>query len=451
MRRLALFVFGGAIWLLLLAIPVMADNGPHVRGQATNAATGSCASCHRAHSGQAPDLLKTSASQLCYTCHGTGSIGATTDVVDGTGYADLTTTHVSGPGPVPAGGGALRGGGFEYALIATDTIAGNPSSMPSNGSTLGRVAIIPVAATSEAATSGHSVDGSAVTMWGAGADGTVETGKADVQLTCASCHDPHGNGQYRILKPTPDDVVPNADVAAVKINDATVKSYITTSAVGGYGVNAQVAADAAESPLNADGSAINYDIASKTYTGTYLEASSRWCSMCHTRYQGVAGSAGTVSWMEGGSTDSTFTFRHAIRNLVDPDTNGAPTTGVINPISPSSQLRPNATLGTSGTYRGVATAPYTNPATGATAANSGIYGVGDAPLTTSRPTMQGSTGDLLTAGAPRCITCHVSHGSNATAGAVVDLEYSDVTGMTGLGSTLLRLDGRTVCQACHAK
>lgn len=440
MRRLALFVAGGAIWLLLLAIPAMADNGPHVRGQATNAATGSCASCHRAHSAQAPDLLKTSASQLCYTCHGTGSIGATTDVVDGTGYADLTTVHASGPGIVPAGGGALRGGGFEYALIATETIAGNPSSMPSNGSTLGRVASIPVAASSEAATSGHSVDGSAVTMWGAGADGTAGTGLADVQMTCASCHDPHGNGQYRILKATPDGVVANPKVSAVKINDATVKTYTTAN----YGVNSQVAADAAESPLNADGSSLNYDFSTKTFSGTYLEASSRWCSMCHTRYMGFRGSAGNQGWTEAGTSDDTFTFRHAIRNLVDPDQRGITASGVINPASPSSQLRPGATLGSytsSGvTYRGVAA--YDATTNGIMSASN--VGNGTTSIT-------GQTGDLLSTGGPRCITCHVSHGSNATAGAVVDLEHSDVTGMTGLGSTLLRLDGRTVCQACHAK
>ena len=453
-RRLALILVGGAIWLLLLALPAFADNGPHVRGQAVNATTGSCASCHRAHSAQAPDLLKVPASELCYTCHGTGVLGATTDVVDGQGYADVSTLHNSGGVGmgVPFNGGALRGGGFEYALIATDTLAGQPTGVPSNGSTVGRMAIVPVATTgAEAATSAHSVDGSPVTMWGAGADNVGNNGKAAVQMTCASCHDPHGNGQYRIMKATPDDVVVNPDVAAVKINDATVKSYITTTAAGGYGVNAQVAADLAESPLNGDGSAINYDIATKTFAGTYLEASSRWCTMCHTRYMGVTGAAGNVSWMEAGSTDSTFKFRHATRNLVDPDTNGAPPSGVINPISPSSQLRAGATLGTTGTYRGVATAPYTNPVTLVTAANSGINGVGDPPFPATRPTIQGTTGDLLSAGGPRCITCHVSHGTNATAGSVVDLETSLVTNQVGIGSTLLRLDGRSVCQACHAK
>jgi predicted CXXCH cytochrome family protein len=436
-RRLALFITGGAIWLLLLAIPAMADNGPHVRGQAINAATGSCASCHRAHSGQAPDLLKTSASTLCYSCHGAGGRGATTDVQDGMAYADLTTIHAGGPGALPAGGGALRGGGFDYALIATGTLAANPSSLPSNGSTLGRMAIIPALTTSAVATSAHSVDGSAVTMWGAGADNIGNNGKADVQLTCASCHDPHGNGQYRILKATPDDVVADTNVAAVKINDATVKSYTTTN----YGVDGQVAADTAESPLNSDGSSINYTVATKTFQGTYLETSSRWCAMCHTRYFGVTGAAGNVPWMEDGSTDDTFTFRHATRNIVDPLQRGlaSPLPAVINPITASSQVPAGSALGTAGTgasaLRGVAVNPGTTTSAVIRASN----------------LVDGQDGDNLATGAPRCITCHVSHGSNATAGSVVDLETSLVTGQTGMGSTLLRLDGRSVCQACHAK
>jgi hypothetical protein len=389
-------------------------------------------------------LLKTSESALCYTCHGTGSIGATTDVVDGMGYADKVTTHAGGPGALPAGSGALRGGGFEYALIATNTLAANPTGTPSNGSTLGRVQSIPVAATSSAATSAHSVDGSAVTMWGAGADGIGNTGKADVLLTCASCHDPHGNGQYRILKTAPDGIVANPNVAGVKVNDATVKSYTTTTAAGGYGINAQVAADAAESPLNADGSSLNYDFTTKMFSGTYLESSSRWCSQCHTRYLGFRGSAGNNLWTAAGSPDTTFTFRHATRNIVDPLQRGITASGTINPASPSSQLRPGSTLGSytsSGvTYRGVAAYDATT---------SGLMSASDVGNGTTSIT--GQTGDRLSNSAPRCITCHVSHGSNAVAGDVVDLETSIVANQTGLGSTLLRLDGRSVCQACHAK
>jgi len=454
-RRFALFLVGGAIWLLLLAIPALADGGPHVRGQADNAATGSCAGCHRAHSGQDKDLLKAAESQLCYTCHGTGGVGATTDVTDGVAYADKATVHAGGPGGIPAGGGALRGGGFEYALIATGTVAGQPSGVPTNGSTLGRMVSVPVLSTSDASTSAHSVDGSPVDMWGAGADGTAETGKADVELTCASCHDPHGNGQYRILKPTPDGVVANPNVAAVKINDATVKSYTTTTAAGGYGVNAQVAADAAEVPLNSDASALNYDVTTKTFSGTYLEASSRWCALCHTRYLGFAGSAGNKTWTENGTADSTFKYRHASRDIVDPLTTGAPVSGTISPLNTSTtQIRQSGT--SDATYN------YTNLRIGNLTSSTGVITARGVAIITRTPIAGGAStdvsaiisapgaGDLLSNGGPRCITCHVSHGSNANAGTFTQLETSLVTG-DHLGSTLLRVDGRTVCQACHAK
>jgi predicted CXXCH cytochrome family protein len=454
LRRLALFLVGGAIWLLLLAIPALADNGPHVRGQANNAATGSCAACHRAHSGQDKDLLKAAQSQLCYTCHGPGGVGATTDVADGVAYADLTTTHVAGPGGIPAGGGALRGGGFEYALIATATVAGQPSGVPSNGSTLGRMANVPVLSTSEASTSAHSVDGSDVDMWGAGLDGTAETGKAGVKLTCASCHDPHGNGQYRILKPTPDDVVTNPNVTAVKITDATSKSYTTTSAAGGYGVNAEVAADVAEVPLNGDGTSLNYAVATKTFSGTYLEASSRWCAMCHTRYLGFGGSAGNKPWTEAGTADATFTFRHASRNIVDPLTTGAPTSGTITPLNTSTtQIRQSGTSDATYNYTNLRIGDLT---TGGVVTARGVAIITRTPIAGGASTDVSAiisapgAGDLLSNGGPRCITCHVSHGSNANAGATTQLETSLVTGAP-LGSTLLRVDGRTVCQACHAK
>ena len=74
---------------------------------------GDCAACHRAHQSTATDLLKSSQPGLCLSCH--NGLGATADVVDGVQYT-------------PTGGstyqqttvlGALRGGGFSYALLNT--------------------------------------------------------------------------------------------------------------------------------------------------------------------------------------------------------------------------------------------------------------------------------------------------------------------------------------------
>ena len=112
MRRLALLLAGGALWLLFMAAPAFADGGPHALGlnNGTSGLSGDCAACHRAHTAQAADLLKAAMPGLCLTCH--DGTGATTDVEDGIQYVpdgagDPTATVL----------GALRGGGFEYALI----------------------------------------------------------------------------------------------------------------------------------------------------------------------------------------------------------------------------------------------------------------------------------------------------------------------------------------------
>jgi len=416
-RRLALVFVAGAVWLFLLAIPALADNGPHVKGQNSAALLGSCASCHRAHSGQVKDLVKVAMPTLCYSCHGSGNAGATTDVQDGVAYAAASDVHGTGG----SGVGALRGGGFNYALVNTAT----------DITTTNHNVTINVLATGAATTSAHSVDGTPVTMWGAGTLGTAGTGKASVELTCASCHDPHGNGQYRILKPGPDDSYAN-DAAAgyVKINDPTTKTYTTTN----YGLGGRHAEDVAESPLNADGSALNYDVTLKTFSGTWLEASTRWCATCHTRYFAPTGSAGNKAWTEAGRGDATYKFSHATRNIVDPSTNGAPAAGVINPVSTSSQLKAGATLGSYTDSRGLVFRGVAVSGTG-----SGLNSAAGA-------------GDLLAGSAPRCITCHMSHGTNAAVGSYIT-DSGDLSLVTGavLDSALLRLDGRGACQSCHAK
>ena len=105
---------------------------------------------------------------------------------------------------------ALRGGGFAYALIdgvatktmgAVDPVTGIEQTLrtrPSGG--------LPGPTTSR-----HQIDGvTPGTMWGNGAisdtvGAPLDAGKTGVTLECGSCHDPHGNGNYRILRPIPVD------------------------------------------------------------------------------------------------------------------------------------------------------------------------------------------------------------------------------------------------------
>lgn len=114
MRRLALLFAGGALWLLFMAAPAFADGGPHALGlnNGTSGLSGDCAACHRAHTAQAADLLKATMPGLCLTCH--DGTGATTDVEDGIQYEPVSAAN---PDPTSTVLGALRGGGFSYALI----------------------------------------------------------------------------------------------------------------------------------------------------------------------------------------------------------------------------------------------------------------------------------------------------------------------------------------------
>jgi predicted CXXCH cytochrome family protein len=466
----------GAVWLFLLAIPALADNGPHVKGANAKSLLGSCASCHRAHSGQAPMLLKDTMPNLCYTCHGSASAGSTTNVADG-----VTATNV-----------AMRGGGFNFALIDTKNTLNSVWTGGGQDSNLHIYAL----ATGQATQSSHSVNGTAVSMWGSGPlAATGPTFTVTTDLTCASCHDPHGNGQYRILKPNPDE---SPTAPGVYINDVPAAgsfNYATTDygtagtanqneSAKNIGTNS---APTAGMPAGsaADSSSLQYVpvLAGKPayFKGMYVEASSRWCATCHTRYFAPTGSAGNKTWTVAGSIDPVFKFRHATRDLVDPATAfaGSPAaTAVLSPLGAGSvlfsQIKPlnyveldrttglptgwtvtsapsiGDIAGTSSApkYEGVAIVtetwnvpgvPYTPPsplpAAGATKIASALGSATGAP-------------DLLAGSAPRCITCHVSHGSNAT--DTITAQTSLVTG-AALHSPLLRLDGRGVCQNCHKK
>jgi len=110
-------VVGGAVafgiaWLLV-AGPVSADGGPHIRDSNSGISTltaDSCAGCHRAHAADAPMLLGAADDELCLDCHGAAGAGATTNVADGVQYAD-------GDDPLAAVAGALRSGSFVNARI----------------------------------------------------------------------------------------------------------------------------------------------------------------------------------------------------------------------------------------------------------------------------------------------------------------------------------------------
>ncbi len=261
MRRTALFVVGCALPLFIGVAPAAADNGPHIKGAGYTPDT--CAACHRAHTAKAPYLLKESQSSLCFTCHGAGGTGSSEDVQEGVGWSGAKRTGTEG---------ALRGGGFEYALLNTSA----PEVERSGTGKLIDATIKPLAS-GQTVTSTHSINpNEEVTAWG---NGALESGAGkSIKLTCGSCHDPHGNGNFRILKGKPDEAETKGGptVTEVNIPDATTKVYTTENYWHSWDTNDK---------------SFKYQIA-------------EWCTTCHTRYL-----AGSGSWKTPNG-DAIYNYRH---------------------------------------------------------------------------------------------------------------------------------------------
>ncbi|MEP7035295.1 MAG: hypothetical protein ABI934_06885, partial [Actinomycetota bacterium] len=133
------------------------------------------------------------------------------------------------------------------------------------------------------------------TMWGNGAvSATVNPGKAGVTLECSSCHDPHGNGNYRILKPLPSD---SGATVPVNIPDAVAKNY--TTADYWLVTDRQVPTVKGSTTLPVAGQ-----------TDGYIANVAAWCTTCHTRYLAGSGSYNTPLKDGAGVTDALFTYRH---------------------------------------------------------------------------------------------------------------------------------------------
>ncbi len=251
---LVLCLFAGTLLFWRTDRIVHADNGPHGGYTAT---TDACAGCHRTHTASGPNLLLApSITELCYTCHGSASTGADTNVANGI-YLDRDATPGEGDGEVNRG---LKGGGFVSARMDTDW-DGVANAAP--------------------VTSSHILDGSG-TAWGGG---DVGSGPGPtLTLSCVSCHNPHGragtNGAptYRILRAIPYD----SGSTAVDVPDVDPKAYTITATDGKY--------------FGEDYT----DVSGQDLT----EALANWCATCHDRYLAPAGSGSTASG------DPIFSYRH---------------------------------------------------------------------------------------------------------------------------------------------
>jgi predicted CXXCH cytochrome family protein len=470
-KRFALLVAAGVLWLFVAALPTFADGGPHVMtlNNGTGGLSGDCASCHRAHTAKAADLLTAAVPGLCTNCH--NGTKATTDVIDGVQY---TPTGVAGTYQQTTTVGALRGGGFNFALMGTASrlsiggsqtitfaaapttftvawnggaasapitydvsspaaitatltavenalVAGgagssgtyttsgasnasyakNPAgtvttdnvtvafaSNPTNTlqivvtmqnalrlsgqplitvvptgttvvvadttqSAVREAGYIGVLASGTATTSNHQGTG---TVWGTGAVGSSAYGTAGVVLDCAKCHNPHGNGQYRIL-----DTIPGEDwattnpgfveaSAAVEVVDVTpAASTITNVQARNYTVNPStngLTTGIVGTATQGDYWRYKYDTAGVTnFSNFYLTVDpmntgwngttktnkaanggvspanttglmTAWCIQCHTRYNGLPNAAGVASSLADNSGgDAVFMYKHGTARI----------------------------------------------------------------------------------------------------------------------------------------
>jgi predicted CXXCH cytochrome family protein len=346
----------------------------------------SCAGCHRAHTATAASLLNTEQPALCLNCHDGSK--ATTDVIDGVQYSATAKTA-----PIL---GALRGGGFQYALIDSSNAA---RVSYTSGTAVRNIGHVQPLATGAAVTSTHGGTGGIYnagwgtgTVWGNGADGSG-TG-ATVTLACASCHNPHGNGQYRILQTSPSLTATSGTFtvsisSGVQVADTTTGSthnYTIKPATDGANANGSAAsivtADSGDywryhwdptgvklwnltsggppadpmntgwngtSPTNA---VANAGVAPANTTGLMTA----WCIQCHTRYSGLTDASGNPSSLanDNPTSDATFDYKHGTTRIgceqchVSHGSNALMTgTNSLNYTNPAGQVPPKVALGSS--------------------------------------------------------------------------------------------------------
>jgi len=188
------------LWILFVIVALFggtilasANGGPHGDYSAT---TDACAGCHRTHTATGPRLLISNSTYgLCISCHGSSAVGANTNVEDGiylSSRDDTVADENHGAANTPDGS-SLLGGGFQYY----------------QGSSV---------------TSSHDMSGDSNTLfaWGNGTSRGSSVAITDFEFSCASCHDPHGSVNYRILKTEVNGIEIQVDQV-----DETAKDYDT--------------------------------------------------------------------------------------------------------------------------------------------------------------------------------------------------------------------------------
>ncbi len=273
-KTLATALALGGILSVIVVGSVSANGGPH-EGK-FSVTTDACAGCHRIHTAQSdPLLINNNQYNLCMSCHdGTGS---SINAKDGIYLGTTNGTQNAG----------LKGGGFEYALL-------NVSLDPSFNQT----------GTPQPVTSTHSI-GANATLWGSGNATTGAYGGTLTDLECTNCHNPHGNGNYRMLRPQPTGYAWNItgwNGTAVTANlsrtitGLSVNTTPNSTNINGYTVSYQTNNGTFGLISRKDRTAM-YSGFAANLSGNSTPVSNPlddWCAQCHTRYIQANGYTNTL-------------------------------------------------------------------------------------------------------------------------------------------------------------
>jgi hypothetical protein len=314
--------------------------------------------------------------------------------------------------------GALRNGGFDQARISS----GNPARvivsnmLSASGNQWAKVSV----GTPKDVTSAHlnlpanglSAPGVA---WGNDVIGLGNKGAGPaVSLSCGSCHNPHGNGQYRILNPIPT---------------ATEATAGTFKPVAAPGMAVKDSPLGTPDPTTGAYPTKNYTVLQVSGTpgnnATYLLYATQVSTAAGTgSFNGIAGNYGP----DGGDNWHVRVPWNSAASSADAP-NGVPVNAVGGFIAFNEQI--------TDWCRACHTRYYSTTA----------HASGDALFAYRHQTLENRA----------CTTCHVSHGSNARMeGAFsktmpfpngTQVTYN-IGGTTG-DSRLLKVDGRGTCQLCH--
>jgi predicted CXXCH cytochrome family protein len=492
-RRLALLFAGGAVWLILAALPVLADGGPHVM-TTNNGSLGlnadGCAGCHRAHTATGPFLINAAdETALCKTCHGAAVAGATTDVMTGIQYQLAGTLR---------GGtqlGALRAGGFDQARMGSDNASRlayyrtGPTGTPPNA--ISFFSKVPVGGASDVSSAHIAMSENGLTnpgtMWGNGLAGSGAG--PTVELSCVACHNPHGNGQYRILRPMPHigdtdyawtvailsstaadnriytktthqlfvgDTVTIAGHSSTEVNGSWTVASVTNAAGGAYvtltGLNVLTdgtggtitrtsGVKVQDAPLPGVGDARNYTVLQVRGTegnnGTYLLYASQVVA---------AATAGTFNGVPGDYTAAGGDYFHRAVPW-----NPVLTTSCDPLVGGSCSAANDAPNGLQATFNTQLTAWCTTCHTRyfSDRNHTGTGTTMDSSWRTPRPDDNLFKFQHRTIANRVCSTCHVAHGSNAEMTGTFSSTFTYPDGTVSASSRLLKVDNRGTCQLCH--